>query len=72
MTQGTKPALKSGSILANLFLFLPALDLMRQEVEQLPAGLLPPAVQGAMVGVGTLVAIYKRITAKKTIKGILK
>lgn len=66
----TKAAVKSGSIWANLFLFLPALDLMRQGIEQLPVGLLPPAAQGALVGVGTLIAIYKRITAKAQITSI--
>ena len=68
----SKPAIKSGTILSLVPLFIPALDLLHQGLMELPAPYLPPAAQGAIVGLGTLLAIYKRITAKVSISGLFK
>lgn len=66
----SKGLLKSGTILANLSLLLPAADLLLQAIEQVPAAILPPAISGIWIGVGSMIAIIRRITTKKTIEGI--
>lgn len=67
----SKGLLKSGTVLANLSMFIPAVDLLLQAVQTVPAAILPPGIAGAWIGIGSIIAIVRRFTAKKTIEGLL-
>lgn len=70
MLDGSKKAVKSGTILGSIIAMIPGADMLQNLV--LSDGLmLNPHVQAGMIIGGTLYAIYRRIKAEHTIEGVL-
>lgn len=62
--QKSKKAIQSGTILANLAVMVPGADLLLQ------SEIIPPVAKGAIILVGCVFAIWRRIAANKTITEI--
>lgn len=65
---GFKSLFASKGVWGGILAFIPALDLIHQAISAAPAGVLPIAVQGALAGFGSVLALIGRISATQQIK----